>query len=81
MTVVDGVMKMRELPAGLVIPAGQSVELKPGSYHVMMMDLAQPVEQGAPIKGKLRFEKAGEVEVDYDVAKVGAAAPQGGHQH
>jgi hypothetical protein len=80
MAVTDGVMKMRELAGGLVIKPGETVELKPGSFHVMMMDLAQPVEQGAPIKGKLRFEKAGEVEVEYDVAKIGGAAPEA-HKH
>ena len=75
MSVIDGMMKMRPVEGGLAIPPGATVELKPGSYHVMMIDLTQPVEQGAPIKGVLKFEKAGEVSVDYAVAKIGAAAP------
>lgn len=75
MSVIDGMMKMRPVEGGLAIPPGATVELKPGSFHVMMIDLTQPVEQGAPIKGVLKFEKAGEVAIDYAVAKVGAAAP------
>src|SRR4051812_4212469 len=40
---MDGsVMKMREQKDGLEIPAGATVELKPGSYHIMMMDLSRP---------------------------------------
>src|SRR5436189_497708 len=38
-----GVMKMREVRDGLELPPGATVELKPGSYHIMMMDLARPL--------------------------------------
>ena len=75
MSIIDGMMKMRPVEGGLVIPPGGTVELKPGSYHVMMIDLSQPIEQGAPIKSTLKFEKAGEVAIEFAVAKVGAAAP------
>lgn len=71
MSVIDGTMRMREVEGGLVIPPGQTVELKPGSYHVMLMELRGPVVQGPPIRGTLRFEKAGEVAIDYDVARIG----------
>lgn len=57
----DGVMKMRELPDGLPIPAGETVLLKPGGYHVMFMDLRQPLVEGGSVTVKLTFEKAGEV--------------------
>ena len=40
------VMKMRALAEGLALPAGKSVELKPGGYHVMLMDLKQQVKEG-----------------------------------
>lgn len=77
MSVVDGVMKMRELPKGLEIAPGASVELKPGSYHVMFIDLKEPIKQGAPLKGTLQFEKAGKVDVEYAIAPIGAkAAPE-----
>lgn len=44
---MDGnVMKMRALPDGLALPAGQAVALKPGGLHIMMMDLKQPLKAG-----------------------------------
>jgi hypothetical protein len=39
-------MKMRALPNGLELPAGKAVELKPGGYHVMLMDLKQQLKAG-----------------------------------
>lgn len=80
MAVANGVMTMRELAAGLEIAPGQTVELKPGDYHVMFMDLREPVRAGAPIRGTLVFARAGTVEIEYQVAPVGARAP-GGHGH
>lgn len=73
----NGVMQMRPLAAGLEIKPGQTVELKPGSFHLMFMELKAPVEQGKRIKGTLTFEKAGTVEVEYAVEAVGS--PPGGH--
>ena len=46
MTMEKDVMKMRALPNGLELPAGKPVELKPGGYHVMLMDLKQQVKEG-----------------------------------
>ena len=44
---MDGnVMKMRALPKGLELPAGKAVDLKPGGYHVMLMDLKQQLKEG-----------------------------------
>ena len=62
MSMDGGVMKMRPLPKGLEIKPGQTVELKPGSYHVMFVGLKQPFEQGKSVKGTLEFEKAGKVD-------------------
>lgn len=54
---MDGnVMKMRALPKGLALPAGKAVELKPGGYHVMLMDLKQPLKAGERVKLDLKFE-------------------------
>jgi len=61
------IMKMRELDKGLELPAGGSVELKPGSYHLMLMDLKGQPKAGDKIKGTLVFEKAGKVDVEYTV--------------
>lgn len=61
------VMKMVEVPGGIPIPAGATVDLKPGSLHVMFMELKQPMMVGDEIKGTLVFEKAGTVEVEFEV--------------
>lgn len=67
--VMEGdVMKMQELPEGIEIPAGQTVVLKPGALHIMFMDMPGPQpEVGSTFKGTLTFEKAGTVDVVYDV--------------
>ena len=68
------VMKMRQLEGGLDIPAGATVELKPGSYHLMLMELTAPLEAGTKVKGSLIFEKAGEVPVEFAVEAIDAKA-------
>lgn len=65
-----GVMQMRELPNGVNLPAGATVELKPGGYHVMFMNVAQPFKEGEMIKTTLVFEKAGPVDVEFSVGPV-----------
>jgi copper(I)-binding protein len=55
MKLVDGVMRMRALSA-LDLPAGKAVELRPGGYHVMLMDLKQPLAQGQEIPLDLTTE-------------------------
>jgi hypothetical protein len=71
MSMDGGVMKMRELKNGLEIPPGATVELKPGSYHIMMMNLSRPLAKGEKIKGSLTFEKAGKVDVEFSVEALG----------
>jgi len=68
----NGVMKMRPLSNGIEIKPGQTVEFKPGSYHLMFMGLKAPFEKGQRVKGTLTFEKAGKVEVEYAVEAIGA---------
>ena len=63
MTMDGDVMRMRELADGLPIPAGETVELKPGGYHIMFMDLDRPFVEGEAIDVLLTFEKAGDVPV------------------
>lgn len=73
------VMRMRQVPA-IDLPAGQTVELKPGGLHVMFIGLNQPLQEGASFPLTLRFEKAGEVKVDMKVTmKAGTPAPM--HKH
>jgi copper(I)-binding protein len=81
MATVDGVMRMREVRGGIEIPAGGTVELRPGGYHMMFMDLGEQIRTGAPLRGTLVFEKAGTVTIDYSVAPIGAPGPAGGHGH
>lgn len=76
MALIDNVMKMRELEKGLELKPGQSVELKPGSYHVMFMALKDQLKEGDKVKGTLIFEKAGKIEVEYTVKAMGTGAPK-----
>ena len=77
MSMDKGVMKMRPVPGGVEIKPGETVELKPGSFHIMMTGLKNPIERGKPFKASLTFEKAGPVEVEFAVVAAGAAAPAG----
>ncbi len=63
----DGVMRMRPLAAGLTIPAGATVELKPHGYHLMLEALKGPLQAGERIPLTLRFDHGGEIEVELAV--------------
>lgn len=81
-----GVMRMRMLKDGLEIKPGQTVEFKPGSLHVMLVDLKQPLQEKDRVKGTLVFEKAGTIDVEYAVVAVGTSPgglheSSGGHRH
>src|SRR5215469_8160071 len=68
------VMKMRPL-AGVDIPAGQPVTLKPGGQHVMLLGLDAPLREGQSFPLTLTFEKAGTLTVTVVIEKPGAAGP------
>jgi copper(I)-binding protein len=79
MSINVGIMKMRPLPNGLEIKPGETVELKSGGYHLMFMDLKQPLKPGDTFKATLQFEKAGPLDVNFNVNALGAtggSAPQ-----
>lgn len=78
MAMRDGIMRMRELSQGIEIRPGEKVELKPGSFHLMWIDLTQPLATGIIVTGALRFEKAGLLPVDFVVEAIGT--PSSGHQ-
>ena len=78
MKVENGVMKMREIAGGLPIPAGGSVALKPGSYHVMLIGLKKPLTAGEKFPLTLTFEKAGNMSVTVPVQAMGASNDKGG---
>lgn len=76
-----GVMKMRELPDGVELPPGATIELKPGGMHLMMLGLSEGLKANETVKGTLRFAKAGVVDVLFSVAALGAGAPAAASQH
>jgi len=77
---MDGnVMRMRELEKGIEIPPGATVELKPGGFHIMFMGLKAPFAKDAKVPLTLVFEKAGSVDVELQVAAMGAGAPAPKH--
>ncbi|MBC7799385.1 MAG: copper chaperone PCu(A)C [Gemmatimonadaceae bacterium] len=79
MTMDGAVMRMRELPDGLPLPAGQPVSLAPGGLHIMLVDLKAPLVAGQMVDVVLRFQNAPAMELRVPVAPVGAQGA--GHAH
>lgn len=65
-----GMMEMRAVDR-LEIPAGETVSLEPGGYHIMLLDLASPLEEGSTVELTLTFENAGELVVTAEVRPTG----------
>ena len=81
MKVEKDVMKMAALPNGLDLPAGKAVELKPGSYHVMLMDLKAPLAKDTTVPVTLTFQDAKGVKSNLELkVQVGMQAPMMQHQ-
>jgi periplasmic copper chaperone A len=74
MTMDGNVMKMRQVD-GIDLPAGKTVTLKPGGYHIMLTGLAQPLTEGQSFPLTLTFDKAGTRDVTVTVQKVGSMGP------
>ena len=83
MSMDNGVMKMRALPK-LDLPAGKAVALKPGGYHIMLMDLKKPMLKGETIPLTLKIEgkdkKVSTIEVKAEVREL-TAPPIMEHKH
>jgi len=79
MSMDNGVMKMRPVGQGIEIKPGETVEFKPGGYHVMFVGLKNGLEKGQHVKATLEFEKAGKVDVDFTVEGIGAQTGGGDH--
>jgi copper(I)-binding protein len=78
MAMEGSTMKMRAVP-GLDLPAGKTVELKPGGYHVMLMDLKKPIAAGEQVPLTLVFESKGSskrqtLDIQAEARQLGAAA-------
>ena len=73
MSMDGGVMKMRAMSA-IDVPAKGRVELAPGSYHLMLLDLTQPIKVGDKVPVTLTFRDAGSIDVVLHVRAMGAMA-------
>ncbi|MFY3136771.1 copper chaperone PCu(A)C [Achromobacter xylosoxidans] len=85
MAMQDNVMKMRQV-AAIDLPAGKPVELKPGGYHVMLIDLARQISVGDPVALTLLVQDADgkqrRVPVTAEARPLAATAtPAAGHTH
>ncbi|MGL4505135.1 MAG: copper chaperone PCu(A)C, partial [Aeromonas sobria] len=72
----NNVMRMRAVPS-LALPAGRTVELKPGGYHMMLMDLKQQMKEGEVVPVTLVVESGGKRETIEVKATVRAATASG----
>jgi periplasmic copper chaperone A len=70
------VMRMRPV-AEIPVPPGQTVRLRPGALHLMLIGLTEPLRAGAEVPLTLRFEQAGEVRIILEVQAAGSP----GHTH
>ncbi|MDO5059661.1 MAG: copper chaperone PCu(A)C [Neisseria sp.] len=80
----DGMMKMREKTGGLPLAKGQTLELKPGGYHIMLMGLKQELKAGNSFPVTLKFKRSGKQTVNVTVqsnARGANAHSHHGHQH
>ncbi|MBV8790874.1 MAG: copper chaperone PCu(A)C [Pseudolabrys sp.] len=75
MSMKDGVMAMRPASGGLIVPPGGTLSLAPGGYHLMLMGLKAALKEGDRLKGTLVFEKAGSVDVVFNVEGMNAQHP------
>jgi copper(I)-binding protein len=69
-TMTDGVMKMQKLDAGIPVPAGESVELKPGGFHVMIMNIKRSLVPGDEVTLRLKFASGDEQTVVAEVREL-----------
>ncbi len=72
MAVVNGIMQMRQLTDGLAVPAGGSVTLKPGGYHVMLIGLKKRLIAGQTFPLTLTFANAGNISITVPIQAIGA---------
>ena len=71
----NNVAKMRHLHS-FEVPARERLTLEPNGAHLMLIDLVQPLEKGRRFPIKLRFERAGEIDIEFEVQELGARHPR-----
>lgn len=82
MKMTGDVMQMRQLTEGLVIPAGQNVQLKPGGHHLMLIAPKRGIAEGQKVVITLVFEKAGKRSLEFTAAKQPPVTdPEPAHRH
>jgi periplasmic copper chaperone A len=74
MTMHDNIMRMRQV-AGIDLPAGRPVRLKPGAFHIMLLGLKHPLHKGDTFPLTLQFANAGSRQVDVTVEGVASMGP------
>ena len=85
MVMEGGIMKMRAVKS-VALPAGKTVEFKPGAYHIMLIGLTKPLSKGSTVPIELSLQakdqKRSVLKVNAEVRELGAAAPMmEGHEH
>ena len=75
-SMTDSMMKMRRVTEGLSVPANGAVMLEPGSYPLMLNDLQRPLKEAEHFSATFIFEKAGKMDVTFEVQGLGAGAPK-----
>ena len=68
------IMRMRQVPS-FEIPAGERFALRPGGSHLMLVGLTRSLEKGGRFRMTLRFERAGELEIELEVQEAGSRHP------
>ena len=81
MSMDGGVMRMRPLKDGIIIPAGEAVSLAPGGLHLMFMKLTDFPKKGDMAGLRLVFENAGAIDVKAPVKMIKPGHGHSGHQH
>jgi copper(I)-binding protein len=80
MSMKNGVMRMRPLANGVIVPSQRATTLAPGGNHLMLMGLKAPLKAGERVPVTLRFARAGTVTTQLVVGGAGGAGPSGSHQ-
>jgi copper(I)-binding protein len=68
----DNIMRMRQIKEGILVSAGSTVQLKPGGFHLMLLELKSPLKKGGQIAVTLTFKNAGKIEINIPVLGVGS---------
>jgi periplasmic copper chaperone A len=71
----DGISRMRQLSDALPLAAGTTLTMQPGGLHLMFIGPTQPIVEGARVPATLQFERAGAVQVEFQVRGMGAMSP------